>query len=291
MPEERVKVTSNNQLMQPEEIILLANMFISLGINKIRLTGGEPLVRNDAAEIIKAIGKLPIELTISTNGVLVDEFIGTFKEAGIRSVNVSLDALNAGDFLAITRQGHFQRILDNIYRLLKNNFHVKVNTVVMKGVNEKAIPDFVEWTKDFSLDVRFIEFMPFSGNQWEWEKVFSLDEILSIVGKDYSFVKIPAGPNDTTKYFRAAGHLGTFGVISTMTEPFCATCNRLRLTADGKMKNCLFSTGEINLLKALRNGEDVIQLIQRNVYEKKKERGGQLNFEHIQNRAMVAIGG
>lgn len=291
MPNEKVLVTASDKMMSVDEIIGIATVFVKLGVNKIRLTGGEPLVRKDAKLIIQKLAELHVELTISTNAVLVDEYIDVFKQANIRSVNVSLDTLNADEFFAITKRGDFEKIQKNIFLLLANNFKVKVNMVVMKGVNEHAILDFINWTKDFPFDVRFIEFMPFSGNAWNREKVFSQQEMLNLISEKYSFVKLIDEPSDTAKKYTVPGHQGTFAFISTVTEPFCDTCNRLRLTADGKMKNCLFSEGETDLLSAYRSGIDIIPLIIANVMSKKEALGGRFDFEKIENRSMIKIGG
>lgn len=291
MPDEKVFVTPSAKLMQATEIEEIAKTFIDLGVKKIRLTGGEPLVRKDAGEIIQRLSGLPVELTVSTNAVLIDEYIEIFKKANIRSVNVSLDTLNADEFFAITKRGDFQKIMANIQLLLSHNFKVKVNMVVMKGINEHAVPDFIHWTKDFPLDIRFIEFMPFAGNKWQRDKVFSYQEMLAMIAEKHEFLKLEDAPNDTAKKYRVKGHPGTFAFITTITEPFCGTCNRLRLTADGKMKNCLFSAAETDLLSSYRKGEDIKPLILSCLQSKKQERGGRFDFENIENRSMIQIGG
>ena len=291
MPDEKVLVTPSSKLMSLDEIFAIATTFVKLGVNKVRLTGGEPLVRKDAKEIILKLSELPVELTISTNAVLVDQYIEVFKQADIRSVNVSLDTLNAEEFFAITKRGDFEKIHKNIFLLLENDFKVKVNMVVMKGVNEHAILDFFNLTNNFPIDVRFIEFMPFSGNAWDREKVFSQQEMLNLISEKYSFEKLIDEPNDTAKKYSVPGHKGTFGFISTVTEPFCGSCNRLRLTADGKMKNCLFSESETDLLSAYRNGDDIESLITKNILSKKEALGGRFDFENIENRSMIKIGG
>ncbi len=297
MPNEKVLVTSSEKMMQADEIEGIAKVFVKLGVKKIRLTGGEPLVRKDASQIIQQLSKLPVELTISTNGVLVHEYIDTFKKANIRSVNVSLDTLNADEFFAITKRGDFKKIIENIHLLLSQNFKVKVNMVVIKGVNEHAVNDFIKWTKEFHLDVRFIEFMPFAGNEWVRDKVFSYEEMLNMIRADYTFEKLKDAPNDTAKKYQATGHKGTFAFITTITEPFCGSCNRLRLTADGKMKNCLFSQGETDILSEWRKRSDIEPLIISCLKNKKKELGGRFDFnlpvlqEIIENRSMIQIGG
>jgi len=298
MPEEEYAFTAASQLMQKDEIETLAKIFVSLGVNKIRLTGGEPLVRKDAAEIITTLSRLPVKLTITTNGSRLHEFVDTLEQGGVRSLNISLDTLQAEKFQLITRRNQFEKIYDNIQLLLKKDFHVKVNMVVMKGLNDNEINDFVEWTKDQPVHVRFIEFMPFAGNWWTSNKVFPMQQMLNVIKEKYEVVRLQDEKHDTAKGYMVPGHLGTFAVISTMSAPFCSGCNRMRLTADGKMKNCLFSEKETDLLSALRRGEDVVPLIHQSVKAKAKELGGQFtaDFEHlhaedIHNRSMITIGG
>ncbi len=298
MPEEDYEFTPPSGLMQQHEIVELARIFVELGVNKIRLTGGEPLVRKDAAAIILALSKLPVKLTLTTNATRLHEFADILDQAGIRSLNISLDTLQHEKFTLITRRNQFQLVYDNIQMMLQRGFHVKVNMVVMKGLNENEIPDFVEWTRLQPVHVRFIEFMPFTGNRWTSNKVFSYQEMLRVIENKYQFERLQDDANDTAKAYQVPGHQGTFAVISTMSEPFCGSCNRIRLTADGKMKNCLFSKEETDLLTALRNGRDVVPLIHQSIHSKAKELGGQFNtdFEHlhpedINNRSMITIGG
>jgi cyclic pyranopterin phosphate synthase len=291
MPDEHYKATPSANMLQPDEIKGVAEIFVKYGVNKIRLTGGEPLVRKDIAEIITLIAKLPVELTITTNGYLANEFIELFKESGMKSINIGLDTLDAITFKEMTRRNHFEKILSNIHLLLRNSFQVKINVVVMKGINEKSILDFVKLTQRYPLDVRFIEFMPFAGNNWGRDKVLSAEEIKTSIGEKFTIEKISDSPNDTSRKYMAMGHAGTFGFISTMTEPFCGGCNRLRLTADGKLKNCLFSNQETDLLTPFRNGENIVSLIKSCIMNKKKERAGIFDFQHIENRSMIAIGG
>ncbi len=289
---------SRKNQMSAEEIDTIVSVFVKEGVKKIRLTGGEPLIRKDAKEIIERLSKYPVELTITTNGVYVHEFIQTFNKAGIRSVNVSLDTLKKEKNYFISQRDEFKRVTENIDLLLKNNFHVKVNVVVMKNVNDDEILDFIEWTKDRLVHVRFIEFMPFTGNQWSNKKVISHKEILELISTKYDFIKLLNDKNDTSKKYLVPNHQGTFAIISTMSEPFCSSCNRMRLTTDGKMKNCLFSKDEVDILGALRNGEDILPLIKKCVDDKQESLGGQFtpNYEitdasKINNRSMINIGG
>lgn len=301
MPAEGIALTPRAHLMTAEEIVTIAQTFVKLGVNKIRLTGGEPLVRKDAATIIEQLGKLGVELTLTTNGILVHEFIDTFKEAGITTLNVSIDSLKKDKFNQITRRNYFEKLIENLDLLEVNNFKVKLNVVVIKGFNDNEIIDFIELTKDRNIQIRFIEFMPFDGNQWNKEKLVSYAEILSQVNAFYNEQKVERTqdkPNDTAKNHKIESYRGSFSVISSVTNPFCSTCNRIRLTADGKLKNCLFSNTETSLLDTLRAGESIEPLIFQNIKSKFAMRGGMDDDAKFQdpllfskNRSMIKIGG
>lgn len=298
IPHEEVTFMPSSRLMSADEIETIAETFVKLGVKKIRLTGGEPLLRKDFETILLKLAKFPVTLAITTNGDKVNKFIDLFKETGLNSLNISLDTLNREKFKSITKRDKFDQVMNNINLLLDNDFHVKINMVVMKGINDDEILKFVEWTKHKPIHVRFIEFMPFDKNQWNKKSVFTFDEMLDVISKEYSFVKMKDKFNDTAKKFKPLGHEGTFAVISTMSQPFCNSCNRMRLTADGKMKNCLFSKGEADILGALRKGEDITPIIKMNILSKAKKLGGQfegdfkkIDTQNIDNRSMIKIGG
>jgi cyclic pyranopterin phosphate synthase len=298
MPDEEYAFSPPSRLMQPDEILDLAQIFVAEGVKKIRLTGGEPFVRKDAAKIITLLGQLPVALSITTNGTRLHDFVDVLEQAGVKSLNISLDTLDADKFNVITRRNLFGQVMNNINLLLSRGFEVKINVVVMKDLNDSEINDFIAWTRDLPIHIRFIEFMPFSGNRWTSNKVVSSAEILGIAAKRFDFVPMPVGIHETAKKYAVAGHHGDFAIISTMTAPFCSGCNRMRLTADGKLKNCLFSNGEMDLLTPLRAGEEVLPLIHQNIRSKAKELGGQFTTAidtiealNIENRSMITIGG
>ena len=301
MPEEGIALTPKPHLMTADEIIEIAKAFVQFGVKKIRLTGGEPLVRKDAAAIILRLGKLGVNLTITTNGILVPNFIETFKEARIKTVNISIDSLIKEKFNQITRRNYFDSVMQNIDLLLQEGFRVKLNMVLIQGFNEDEIIDFIALTQHKNIQVRFIEFMPFSGNQWDKSKLVTYAQVLETVQSNFAFYDIERlvdDPNDTAKNFKIKSYLGSFAVISSVTNPFCSTCNRIRLTADGKLKNCLFSNTETSLLETLRAGGSILPLIQQNLLSKKAVRGGMdddIKFQNpdlfSQNRSMIAIGG
>lgn len=298
MPDDDYAFTPASRLMQAHEVEELAKIFVSSGVRKIRLTGGEPLVRKDAGQIISSLSRLPVKLTLTTNGTRIHEFTDLLQDAGIRSLNVSLDTLQRERFMLMTRRDQFDTVFGNIRLLLQKDFHVKLNVVVTKGLNDDEINNFIALTREEPLHVRFIEFMPFSGNKWSSDKVFTWQEVLHRAAETYDFIPLEHDLHDTAKKYQVPGHAGTFAVISTMSAPFCSDCNRIRLTADGKMKNCLFSKTETDLLSALRKGEPVLPLIEQCIRSKAKELGGQfsgdfelLNAGKIDNRSMITIGG
>jgi len=298
MPEEDYDFTPASRLMQPQEIEQIAAEFVKLGVTKIRLTGGEPLVRKDAADIIMRLSKFPITLTLTTNATRLHQFIDVLQTANVNSLNISLDTLHADKFLLISRRNEFQTVYNNIKTCIEKGFHVKINVVVMKGLNDGEINDFIEWTKNDPVHIRFIEFMPFTGNKWSSNKVVTYNEILKKINESYSFLPLVNEKNDTAKSFIIPGHKGTFAIISTMSTPFCSSCNRIRLTADGKFKNCLFSEGEVDILSAFRKGDDIVPLITQSVTSKAEMLGGQftsdfinIQAEDIHNRSMISIGG
>lgn len=298
MPDEDIQSMPNAHLMQVDEIELIAQKFVELGVKKIRLTGGEPLVRKEFPLILEKLSPLPVELTLTSNGVLIDRYLEQLKAAGIRKVNISLDTLRADTFFQLTKRDQFQKVWDNILLLLEHNFRVKVNVVALNGIIEKELLNFVQLTQEYPLHVRFIEFMPFTGNYWNKEKVLTAAKMLDMVKEKFEVIKLKDAPNDTAKAYQVPGFLGTFAFITTMSEHFCSTCNRMRITADGKMKNCLFGKEEMDILGALRAGKDIESLIRLSVWNKHAALGGQFTpdytqaeAEKIENRSMIKIGG
>ena len=298
MPDENIQCLPNKHLMQVDEIEQIAKVFIGLGIKKIRLTGGEPMVRKEFSTILNKISQLPVELTLTTNAVLAHRYLNDLKAAGVNSVNVSLDTLDPETFKKITQRDQFKQVWDNILLLLNAGFRIKINVVAMEGVIDKEILNFIKITKDLPLHVRMIEFMPFEGNHWDSKKVITASQMLEWVKAEYDIVKLKDKPHSTSKKFKAVGHKGTFAFITTMSEYFCGDCNRLRITADGKMKNCLFGSEEMDLLGTLRKGEDIEPLIRESVLRKHAVMGGQFSSSFkdaeassIKNRSMIKIGG
>lgn len=301
MPEEGVPLSPKSHLMTYEEIYEIAKTFVKHGVTKIRLTGGEPLIRKDIPIILEKLASLPVELSITTNAVIIDKFIPVLKTNGVQKINVSLDSLDILKFKHITRRDKFKMVYNNILLLIEEGFKVKINAVLIKGFNDNETIDFINYTKDLPVSVRFIEFMPFDGNKWDASKLVSYQEIMTQVTNTFStedIIRLQDAPNDTSKNYKIKGYKGSFGIISSVTNPFCDSCNRLRLTANGQLKNCLFSATESDLLTTLRSGKSIEPIIQKAVMAKFKIRGGMDTFEklkepklHSKNRSMITIGG
>ncbi len=300
MPEDQ-QFLKRDELMTREEIHTLAKLFVEqYGITKIRLTGGEPLMRPDVVDIVRDMALLPVKLGLTTNAMRLHLFLGDLISAGLKSVNISLDTFDAERFRTLSRRDGHDRVLMNIEEAIDRGLHVKLNMVVMRGVNDDELLRFTELTRDRNVHVRFIEFMPFAGNQWGRERVYTYSEMLGHIGSTYTIEKLDDDPHSTAKAYRVKGWQGTFAVISTVTEPFCGNCDRLRLTAEGKLRNCLFAREETDLLSALRSGEDISSLIEANVLAKHKMLGGLPPFDldkqeevlyDLSSRPMVSIGG
>ncbi len=296
MPEEGIDLMEKSSIMTIEEIIQLATTFRDLGVDTIRLTGGEPLVRKNFGYLVEELAKLGVTLKITTNGIMLDKYLELFQKIGLKKINLSLDTLDKAKSVFITKRDYFDRIWKNILQALEMDMEVKLNIVLIKGVNDNEINDFIELTKHKNLAVKFIEFMPFKGNKWDWSKGVSEQEILNIISEKFGAIEELNNPkHSTSNNFQVKGHVGSFGIVSTITNPFCDECNRIRVTADGKMKNCLFANSETDLLTPMRNGEEMNELIINSIKTKKFSRDGmdvKMDAEHYeQNRSMISIGG
>lgn len=301
MPAEGILLSPKKDLMTADEIYAIAKIFVNNGVDKIRLTGGEPFLRKDFPEIIAQLASLKTEISITTNGILVDRHLAVLKQFKIKKINLSLDTLVASKFQTITLRNQFEKVVDNLHLLLNNDFKIKVNVVLIKGFNDDEIIDFIKLTEFLPISIRFIEFMPFAGNEWDRSKMVSQNEILEQVHHHFlasEIVKLEDEKNFTAREFKIKNYLGSFGIISSITNPFCDGCNRIRLTANGRIKNCLFSNSETDLLSAFRNGENMEELIAFSIKNKKKIRAGMDTLEDLNNpilnqdnRSMIAIGG
>ncbi|GMH36095.1 hypothetical protein BSKO_03963 [Bryopsis sp. KO-2023] len=299
MPAEGVDLTPKDELLTTDEILRLAGLFVSCGVDKIRLTGGEPTVRRDIVDLTKALSSLPglSTLAITTNGLAVSRKLEALKAAGLGALNISLDTLKPERFEIFTRRRGHDRVLNTIYKAIDLGFHpVKVNVVVMKGQNDDEINDFVELTRNRPLNVRFIEYMPFDGNRWSNDKMVSYKDMLGAVQQKYpeGVVRCMDPVGEVAKNFKVNGFEGTVSFVTSMTSAFCGDCNRLRLLADGNLKVCLFGANEVSLKDAIREGATNFELksiISAAVDRKKAAHAGMFNVSKMRNRAMIKIGG
>nr|WP_242085021.1 GTP 3',8-cyclase MoaA [Aestuariivivens sediminis] len=301
MPENGVQLAPKSHLMTYEEVYDIARLFVKHGVTKIRLTGGEPLVRKDIPVILEKLARLPVELSMTSNAITIDRFIPDLKKYGVKNLNISLDSLDRKKFEQITRRNQFDKVYSNILLLIKEGFKVKVNAVLIKGFNDNEIIKFIHLTEKLPVSVRFIEFMPFDGNKWDMAKMVSYNDVMNRVHAVFQkedLLKLSDAPHDTSKNFKIKGYIGSFAIISSVTNPFCDSCNRLRITANGQLKNCLFSSSESDLLTPLRQGKSIEGIIQKAVQAKFKIRGGMDTLKKLQdpdlhsnNRSMISIGG
>lgn len=300
MPEEGVDLTPDSELLTTSEIIKLATFFVDEGVDKIRLTGGEPTVRKDLVEIVSELGRHPKlkTLAMTSNGLVLHRKLPELQKLGLNLVNISLDTLVPSKFEEATRRKGFDHVLKSIRAALDLGYDpVKINCVVMRGFNEDELVDCVAWTRDSPVEVRFIEYMPFDGNTWGNDVFVSYQEMLKIIRTRYPLEKVvESSPNNTSKTYGVDGWRGKVGFITSMSENFCSSCNRIRLMADGSLKACLFGNNELSLRDLLRNGtgDDVIRdQVRAAIQRKKASHSGmeQVDKDKALNRPMIKIGG
>jgi len=295
MPPEGVPRIPHSEILSYEEIRTVVRAAAELGINRIRLTGGEPLVRAELPKLIHMLSQIEgiQELSLTTNGTILKKKALEFKQAGLSRVNVSLDTLKADKFRYITRLGALEDVLEGIKAAKEAGFEpVKINTVVMRGINDDEIRDFARMTYKEGCHVRFIELMPFKGVA-EFVPSIELRQHISLLGKLEPCVSITG--NGPATYYRLAGAKGTIGFISPLTEPsFCSRCNRMRLTPDGKLRPCLLGEDEIDLKLPLRNNapmDKLKRLILKAVASKPEHHHLEGGNIRLVNRKMSQIGG
>ncbi|XP_073045300.1 GTP 3',8-cyclase, mitochondrial-like [Primulina eburnea] len=298
MPAEGLELAPSTRLLYQNEIIRLADLFVSSGVTKIRLTGGEPTIRKDIEEICLQLSSLNglKTLAMTTNGLILANKLPRLRECGLSLLNISLDTLVPAKFEFMTRRKGHDRVMKAIDAAIELGYNpVKVNCVVMRGFNDDEICDFVELTREKPINVRFIEFMPFDGNVWNVKKLVPYSEMLDIMVKKFTGLqRIQDDPTETAKNFRIDGHLGMVSFITSMTEHFCAGCNRLRLLADGNFKVCLFGPSEVSLRDPLRHGavdNELKEIIGAAVKRKKAAHAGMFDLAKTPNRPMTHIGG
>ena len=299
MPEEGMTWLNKHELLSYEEITRLAGIFADLGVTKLRLTGGEPLMRQDVAALVAMLTRVRgiEDIAMTTNGFFLAEHAAELKRAGLSRITVSLDSLDPVKFSTMVRRDYFGKVMDGIRAAEEAHLTpIKINMVVIRGMNDNEIEQFVEMARTKSYIVRFIEFMPIGANDgWSIEKVVPSHEIIERINRmGYTLLPIEYHGKQPADRYRFADGKGEVGFISSVTEPFCSSCDRVRITSDGKLRTCLFSLHETNLKSLLRSGatdERVRELLVAAVRE--KEEGHLINRPGFvrPDRTMSQIGG
>lgn len=296
MPAEGIRKLQHSDILRFEELHRIARLAVSLGIQKIRITGGEPLVRKGLVEFLESLSAIDglKELVVTTNGLLLREFAADLRRAGVQRLNVSLDSMQRETFSTLTRGGDLRKAMDGIDAAEEAGFPpVKINTVVIRGVNDNEVLDFAALTLRTPHQVRFIEYMPTSSAP-DWLSAFvSGEEILERISNVYPLNPVPnAGAAGPAKIFRSPGALGTIGIITPISNHFCASCNRIRVTASGVVKGCLFDNGETSLKPYLDRSDNELQAVLMGVLRNKPDRHHILDSESlITPFSMSEIGG
>ncbi len=298
MPED-VVFMDRAELLTFEEIEHFVRVAAPLGIDKVRLTGGEPLMRRELRKLVALLTAVPgiKDVGLTTNGLLLAEHAAALYEAGLRRINVSLDTLNPDRFRQLARRDGLERVLAGIDAARRAGFNpVKVNAVVIRGVNDAEVVPLARYARDNGLEMRFIEYMPIGAEQWEREKVYFASEMLGQLGREFgALLPAPDGdPRAPAQEWVYGDGRGRVGIIASVSRPFCGSCNRLRLTADGKLRNCLFALTEVDVRSYLRQSHDdaaLAEAIRRNVADKWE--GHEINTARFVKplRTMHAIGG
>jgi len=300
MPEEGIDWLSREELLSYEEMLRLCTLLVSMGIQKIRITGGEPFVRKEMMGFLRQLRGIEglKDISITTNGVLTAAHVPELKELGIKAVNLSLDTLDAGRFFSITRRDEFAAVMHTLDELLKHDIDVKINAVVMDGRNTQDILPLVALTKELPVSVRFIEEMPFNGDSHEYKGLaWDYLRILEHIKDAYPELKKLQDAAGSTSYnYQIPGHQGDIGLIAAYSRTFCGSCNRIRLTPQGELKTCLYQSGGLDLRQLLRNGasdEELKQAVTTNMNHRALDghEAEQQGNSHTVHESMATIGG
>jgi GTP 3',8-cyclase len=299
MPAEGLEWLPRDELLSFEELTRVVRVLAAMGVEEVRLTGGEPLARRELPVLVSLLSELEgvNDLSLTTNGVLLDRFAGPLVEAGLRRLNVSLDSLSHVRFAEITRRDALDRVLAGLAEAERHPElrPIKVNCVAIRGFTEEEVPALAELARRKPYVVRFIEFMPLDADEaWREDDVLSGAEIRALIEERWPLVEIPAKVSSTARRFRFADGAGEIGFVNPVSEPFCSSCDRIRLTADGKLRTCLFSRREWDLKEPLRNGAtnaDLVALLRFAVRHKElKHKINEPGFVRA-SRSMSQIGG
>jgi cyclic pyranopterin phosphate synthase len=299
MPEEGINFSQKDSLFTLEELSYLSKILVSQGVDKIRITGGEPFVRKDLMIFLRQLSQMEglKEISITTNATLIGPHIDELKALGITNINVSMDAINRDTFERITRRNQYDVVYNNILRLITEGFNVRINCIALDGQNTQDIIPMLELTKHYDVSVRFLEEMPFNGGSRKFEGItWDYKRILEHIKNAHpNYYVIPSGKTSTSMNYKIPGFKGTFGVIPSFSRTFCGSCNRLRITATGDVITCLYAQPCMNIRDILRNddsGEMVKQQILKAIGSRSKTGfEAQQKYKGVNANSMTSIGG
>lgn len=300
MPAEGLNWLPRKELMTYEELYRICALFVTMGVGKIRVTGGEPFVRKDLVPFLYDLSEIAglEELTLTTNGLLAGQFISDFKKMGIQSINLSLDTLDKDRFYQITHRTGLNKVLETMHKLIENDIAVKINAVVMEDKNMEDIIPLVRLTENLPVSVRFIEEMPFNGGSHKVSLKWNYKHLLEHIQTQFpAMEKIPDAQNSTSYNYHIPGHQGNIGIIAAYTRLFCGSCNRIRITSTGVLRTCLYEAGKLNVKDVMRDGgtDAALEEAIRRTIMKKPEDGweaqNKLIAQHRERDSMATIGG
>lgn len=293
MPDETPEWQPKAEILTLEEIERLVGLFVRLGVQKVRLTGGEPTLRRGYQGLIRRIAPL-VPVFMTTNGSTLAEHAVSLREAGLVGVNVSCDSLRRERFHSITHRDSLDLVLRGIDAARDAGLAVKINVVLLKGVNDDEIGDFVRFAATRNTHVRFIEFMPFVGNEWRVDEVVPFETAFAAANREQALIPLGAQGSDVAREFAISGGSGSIGFVSSVTDSFCGSCSRLRLTVDGRLKTCLFLPPRASLRDLMRSGASeatLVETIRNDLDTKWREHPPMDRWSHRDNLTMVQIGG
>jgi len=298
MPAEGIAYLPEKKLLSWEEMLRIVHVLNQLGIRKVRITGGEPFVRPGLMDFLQELAKIKnLEICLTTNGVLLENHLDSLLNLGIRNVNLSLDSLDSERFFKITRRNDFDQVYRNLMRMIEANFIVKLNAVVMHGMNETDILPLVNFTEKHPVSVRFIEEMPFNGSGLVEEKLFwDYRRILSHIKTEFPHIEeVPMAYGETSKNYHVPGFMGDVGIIAAFSRTFCGSCNRIRVTSLGQVKTCLYDDGVFDLKEYLRLGvsDGDLKNTMIKIFGERPKDGfeAENNRKGVINESMTSIGG
>jgi len=300
MPAEGINFAQKNDLLSTDELKALSKLMVDMGIDKIRLTGGEPFIRKDLMELLRFLAQLKglNEISLTTNATLIGPHINDLKQLGIKNINVSLDAIEEATFKKITRRNQYHVVRENLFRLIDEGFNVRINFIVLEGQNEQDIIPILEAMKHYDVGVRFLEEMPFNGGSKSFQQItWDYKAILKHITTHFSnYKKLQSPATSTSINYKIEGHKSTFGIIPSFSRTFCGSCNRLRITAKGDVITCLYGKPKANIRDLLRvqNSLEPIGQEIRSVIRSRAKTGFEAQQEHelsVFENSMTSIGG